>query len=367
MQASRRRWLKQIGLGVAGIGLGNFQSFAAPGGDPFAPYFNDLPIKLSANENPYGPSSLARAAMTNAMGLSNRYNWELTSELIEALADQNGVSGNHILMGAGSTEILDLVARFAGLKKGHLVIADPSFGYWTGAAEAMGLEKTTVPLTTGKETDLPAMLRAITQDTRLVYICNPNNPTGTVCNHDALLNFVREATAKTLVLVDEAYIDFTTQPSLSRLAAENKNLVVAKTFSKIYGLAGARVGYAIAHPETLERISTLQTWNNGSVGVVSAAAALAALKDQEFVQKTYLLNERTRKYTIEQLEQLKLECIPSSANFIYFSLSNYNGDYFQKLKDSKISGTKIYEEQGKWTRITVGTLPEMERYIQAIK
>jgi histidinol-phosphate aminotransferase len=367
MEPNRRLWLKQIGLGVAGIGLANFKSLASPTQDFFKFNADNLPIKLRSNENPYGPSPMARAAIIDSINISNRYDWQLTSELIETLAKKNGVSADNILLGAGSTEILDLVARFSALKKGSLIIADPSYAYWTDTAQKLGLTKITVPLTADKKLDLDAMLNDIKPDTKLIYVCNPNNPTGTICDRNKLINFINEATKKAIVLVDEAYIDFTDQKSLSTLTIENKNLIVVKTFSKIYGLAGARIGYAIAHTKTLEQLSDLQSWANGSISVASTAAALASLKDEKFVSDTYSLNQKAKQFTTEQLEKLNLVCIPSYSNFIYFSLTNYKKDFFEQLKTNNIIGTKIYEEQGKWTRITVGTMQEMQKFIKAIE
>ncbi len=366
MESNRRLWLKQISLGVAGIGLADLKSFAAPAKDIFKPSPDGLPIRLSSNENPYGPSPLARAAMMENINISNRYNWQLTAELIETIAKINNVATGNILMGAGSTEILDLVARFSALKKGSLIIADPSYAYWTETAQRSGLKKIAVPLTADKKLNLDAMFKAIKPDTKLIYVCNPNNPTGTICDRNKLIKFINEATKKTMVLVDEAYIDFTDQQSICTQAIDNKNLIVAKTFSKIYGLAGARIGYAIGNTKTIEQLGELQSWVNGSISVVSAAAALASLKDGKFVADTISLNEKARKYTIEHLEKSDLVCIPSSSNFIYFSLANYKKDFFQQLETNNILGTKIYEEQGKWTRITVGTMQEMQKFISAI-
>jgi histidinol-phosphate aminotransferase len=309
---------------------------------------------------------LAKLAMTEHINSSNRYNWNLGSELINALAKKNEVAVENILLGSGSTEILDLTVRFAARQKGNFIIADPSYGYWTDTAQKLGLTKMAVPLTADKKHDLPAILKAIKPTTRLVYLCNPNNPTGTICERDAIVKFIAEATKKTLVLIDEAYIDFSGQESVCKLAMENKNLVIAKTFSKIYGLAGARVGYGIANDNTLEQISQLQSWPNGGIGVVSAAAALASLQDEKFVTETFFLNEKAKQYTVQQLELLKIPCIPSFSNFIYFSLADYKKDFFEQLKSNNIYGTKIYEENGKWSRITIGTMIEMQKFISAL-
>lgn len=366
MQTNRRNWLKQIGIGVTGIGLAQLNVAASPTHNAVKHHLDNPQIRLSSNENPYGPSQLARKAMIENINISNRYNWQLTADLVAALAKKNKVTTDNILMSAGSTEILDLVVRFAALTQGSFIIPDPSYGYWTNTAQKLGLKKIIVPLTAEKKLDLPAMLKAIEPDTKLIYVCNPNNPTGTICDRKALVDFINETTKKAIVLVDEAYIDFTDQQSLSNLVVANKNVVIAKTFSKIYGLAGARVGYAIAHSTTLEQLSDLQSWVNGSISVASTAAALASLNDEKFITDTYTLNEKARKYTIEQLQRLNLTCIPSYSNFIYFSLENYNKYFFNQLKINNIIGTKIYEEQGKWTRITVGTMSEMEKFISAI-
>ena len=366
MQSNRRSWFKQASIIAAGLGLQSFNGLSAHTKEHFARKTADGKIRLDSNENPYGPSPMARAAMTAAVTDSNRYNWDLRGSLIEGIAKKIKVSEDNILLGAGSTEILDLMVRFTSMEKGSFVVADPTFAYWAATAQRLGLEKITVPLSNDKRHDLPAMLKAIRPDTKLIYLCNPNNPTGTICRREELLSFINKATQKTIVLVDEAYLDFTGQPSLCDQVADNKNLVIAKTFSKIYGMAGARVGYAIAHPETLERISKLQLWSNGSVSVVSAAGALLSLSDSDFVSTTALLNEKAREYTTENLERLSIPCIISHANFIYFSLADYDKDFFKRLEKNNIIGTRVYEEKGKWSRITVGTMEEMQAFIAAV-
>ncbi len=368
MQTNRRNWLKQIGLVSAGLSIAPFKTFALPETNLLTPApTGDSPIRLSANESPYGPSPLARVAMAESINNSNRYNWNTTGDLISALAEKNNVSTDNILIGAGSTEILDSVVRYVAAQKGNFVVANPSYTNWTKAAEKQGLKKTAVPLTKDKKHDLPAMLAAIDTDTRLVYICNPNNPTGTVCEREALLSFITEATKKTIVMVDEAYIDFTDQLSVSVLVTENTNLVVIKTFSKIYGLAGARIGYAMAHPNLINKMNELQSWANGGVSLVSRAGAIASLNDSDFIKQCYTKNEAARKYTIEHMTALGISCIPSHTNFIYFSLANYKKNYSALLKSNNIQGTHIYEEDGKWTRITVGTMDEMKKLIAALQ
>ncbi|RKR11037.1 histidinol-phosphate aminotransferase [Flavobacterium sp. 90] len=363
---NRRNWLKQIGLGTIGLGFCQLEAFASPTEEYILPDLDNSPILLRSNENPYGPSPLARAAMAKSINSSNRYGWTLWPELITLIAKKNNVSDNNITLGAGSTEILDLVLQYTASKKGNFIMAETTFDYWTAPYEKLGLKKITVPLTKDKKHDLPAMLKAIDSETKMIYICNPNNPTGTICNREELVSFINEASKKAIVFVDEAYIDFTKEQSLTDLVMENKNVIITKTFSKMYGLAGARVGYAVAHSATIDEINSFKSSPNMSVSVVSATAAIASLNDEKFIQQVYTSNEEVKKYTIEQLTKLNLECIPSYSNFVYFSLENYKKDYFKQLADHNIMGTRIYEENGKWTRITIGTLKEMQRFIAAI-
>lgn len=363
MLTNRRNWLKQMSLGIAGVGIGGLDAVAAPGFDVPA---DDKPIRLVSNENPYGPSPLAKKAMADHISLSNRYNRQLTDTLRTALAQKHNVTPENILTAAGSTEILDIAARIAVFKKGSTVSPSPSFDHWTLISEKFGIERIAIPLTADKKIDLPAMLNAIRSDTGIVYICNPNNPTGTLLQRKELVDFVREASRKALVLLDEAYLDFTEEESLCKLVQENKNLVIAKTFSKIYGLAGARAGYAIAHPETIELFAGMQPWPNGSISVVATAAAIASLQDEQFVKSVYSRIQHSRNYTIEQMERIGIHCIPSYTNFIYFSLERYTKDFFEQLKKHNIMGTGIWEEKGKWSRITIGTQTEMEKFIKAI-
>ncbi|KOP37823.1 aminotransferase class V-fold PLP-dependent enzyme [Flavobacterium sp. WLB] len=366
--SNRRNWLKQVGLGTIGLGLTSFEAFANPSPENYISLDADKsPILLRSNENPYGPSPLARSAMQKSINNSNRYGWNLSGELISLIAKKNNVSDNNILLGAGSTEILDLVLQYTALKKGNYILAETTFNYWTFPSEKLGIKKITVPLTADKKHDLAAMLKAIDSDTKMIYICNPNNPTGTICDHEQLVSFVKEASKNAIVFVDEAYIDFTKEQSLSSLVMENKNLIITKTFSKMHGLAGARIGYAIAASSTIDELSALKSSPNLSVSVVSTAAAMASLNDEKFIKEVYSLNEEVKKYTIDQLTQLNLTCIPSYSNFIYFSLENYKKDFFKQLEANNIEGTKIYEENGKWTRITIGTMKEMQQFIEAIK
>jgi histidinol-phosphate aminotransferase len=367
VETKRRIWLKQVAMIAADAVLAPLVSLAEPvrrvGVVPVA---DNGPVRLSSNENPFGPSPAAREAMRASINSSNRYQWKKLNDLKDAIAKKNGVSSDQVLLGAGSTQIIDTCIQFAGQQKGSFVLPDPTFGRWAPAAEKCGLKKTPVALTHDKKHDLQAMLSAVGPGTRMVYVCNPNNPTGTVCSRGALEAFVQEAGKRTLVVVDEAYLEYSGERSLSDLVATNERLIVVKTFSKIYGLAGARIGYALAHSKTIEGMEQLQSGANIAVSAVSMAGARASLGDSDFVSQAAADNEKARAYTITQLEKLGIPCITSHTNFIYFSLAGYKRDFFGLLKAAQIEGTDIFEQDGRWSRITVGTMEEMKKFVGAI-
>jgi histidinol-phosphate aminotransferase len=364
MENSRRDWFKKTGLAALGLSLAPLQGFAFDNDAPGVA--GDVPLRLSSNENPYGPPMASCTAMAAAVNGSNRYGWAQTATLAAAIAKKHGLEADNVLMSPGSMEMLDIAGRLAAKAKGSIVIADNTFSYWTRAAVQLGAETIEVPLTAAKKVDLGAMLKAMRADTKLVYICNPNNPTGTVLKTQELIGFIKEASKKAIVLVDEAYIEFTDEVSMVALVKENKNVIVTRTFSKIYGLAGVRIGYAMAHADTIAEMDKMQAYVLGGVSGVSGAGALAALDDVSFVTKTRTLNEAAKKYTISEMEKLGISCIPSSTNFLYFSLVNYKKDFFKLLESNNIEGTAIFEEDGKWSRITIGTMEDMQRLIRVI-
>ncbi|MCO6147115.1 histidinol-phosphate transaminase [Flavobacterium sp. NRK1] len=365
MKNSRRDWFKKAGLAALGLSLAPMEGFAINSINISA-VTGGTKIRLSSNENPYGPPMASRTAMTAAVNESNRYSWDQTSRLVAAIAKKNRLAEENVLMSAGSIEMLDIAGRLAAKDKGSIVIADNTFSYWTRAAVQLGAETIEVPLTNDKKIDLGAMLKAIRPDTKLVYICNPNNPTGTVLKTVDLVNFIKEASRKAIVLVDEAYIEFTDEASIATLVKDNKNVIVTRTFSKIYGLAGARIGYALAHADTIKEMDKLQAYVLGGISAVSGAGAIAALDDAAFVEKTKVLNEAAKNYTVGEMEKLGISCIPSSTNFLYFSLADYKKDFFKLLESNSIEGTGIFEENGRWSRITIGTMEDMQKLIRAI-
>ncbi|HYH15443.1 MAG TPA: histidinol-phosphate transaminase [Flavisolibacter sp.] len=360
----RRSMLKLTSILAAGFALPEGVAHARKG-QLLA--FSENTIRLTSNENPYGPSPMARRAMADAVSQSNRYPWDVTTKLREKLGAQYGLSEDNILMGAGSSEILGLVAQLAALNKGNAITAAPAFSIWIPAAEKLGLTIIKVPLTEDKKHDLVSMLSQVTNETRLFYICNPNNPTGTTLPSSVIKDTAEEVSKKSLVLIDEAYLEYTDDPSMVNIVNNNKNIIIAKTFSKIYGLAGARIGYAVAHPDTIEKLASLQPWGNAGVSTVSLAAALASLNDKAFVANSKEKNTDVKLFTQKELSNLGIKVIPSHTNFIYYSLSNYQGNWQEALRAKNILSSGITEKQGQWTRTTIGTMDEMKQFISATK
>ncbi len=367
MTTNRRTWLRQGSLALVGLTILSNRLLAVPVTHYTPAFPPDELIRLSSNENPYGPSPLARQAMTAAVTSSNRYPWQVTNKLLEEIGTRYGLTAAHVLIGAGSSEMLGLVTQYAALQPGHAVAADPTFRIWWKAAEKQGLSIVKVPLTNDKKHDLSTMLAKVNTQTRLVYLCNPNNPTGTVLDSNTLKTFIETVSKQTLVLLDEAYIEYTNEPTLAAMVATNKNIVVVKTFSKIYGMAGARIGYALGHPDTIAALESLQPWGNAGVSAVSLAGALASLQDKDFINMSLEKNTAARAFVYDTFAALKIPYIPSFTNFVYYSAQGFSGDLAASLKDNHIQGNRITEESGKWTRITIGTMEEMKVYSNVLK
>lgn len=366
MSINRRDWLKTAFLGSAALTLSPLEFLANE-----TPNFNELKnsnetIRLCFNENPFGTSPKALEAMQKSLSLSSRYDFKLADVLCEKIAGNNNVKKENILVSAGSSFLLELITKYVSLDKGHIIIPDPSFTIFAPIAEFLGMSKSVIELNDKKKIDLVKMKSSIQKDTKLIYICNPNNPTGDLLSRAEIENFIKSIPDNIIVLVDEAYIEFTTQKSLSDLVDVYKNLIVTRTFSKLYGFAGARLGYAIGHPKMIENLKKLQSWSGAEISVVTMAGAIAAMDDQEFITKVLDNNKKVKDFTISEFNIRGIKTIPSSANFVYFSLENYKSDYFKKLKEAKILGGKTYEEKGKWTRISLGTIEEMRKYFDVI-
>ena len=367
---NRRNWLKQSSLAALGIGF----SLRTMAGEEYMPKqfgADEGLINLGSNENPYGISPKAKEAIRNLLDEANRYSFNISSlkSFDAQLASHYGVSAANILVTAGSGEGLSLLARH--FQHGNIIAATPTFGFLPNTVKKLGAELIDVPLTTDKVHDLGTMLKTINSKTSLVYICNPANPTSTIVNANDLKNFCIEASKKTAVLIDEAYFDFLDVPasdSMISLIEKNPNIIVIKTFSKIYAMAGLRVGFIIAHPSMINKIEPNYFQNSQfAVSVLSQTAALASLTDSNHAIESKRKIVLARNYTMEELKNLNYRCIPSFTNFLFFKLNNYPGDFAKAMLKKNILLRSNEYSDGKWARVSVGTAEEMKIFISTMK
>ena len=365
MQTNRRNWLRQSALLLGAIGL-DAELFAK---EKKLHRPADSKILLNSNENAYGPSPLARQAILDHYLETNRYPDDIIDNLKKKLASHWSVKEENILLGAGSSEIIGISLIAADTKfKRQFMVAEPAYSVWYGQAAALGYTSTRIPLDKERKYDLNRMQTSAGYiPPTFVYICNPNNPTGTFVEPDQIKKFAEALPKDSFVLIDEAYTEYAGLPSLASFAISKPNIVVAKTFSKVYGLAGARVGYAIAHPATIKKLASCQPWPGANVSVVGSAAALASLDDTDFVKDCKQKNERTKEICYAAFKELELEYIPSSANFILFNINKLKKDLSKEMETKNIYVQHREHFGGKWCRVTVGTEEEMKQFISTLK
>ncbi len=370
MTTTRRQWLKQGTFAALGLGL-SLRSIANEEG--ITRNFGKKAglINLGANENPYGISPKAKQAIIDLIGEANRYQYNVPAvqNFKKELADHFNVNAEQVLVTAGSGDGLGMMARH--FSNGNIVTANPTFGILPSTAKNIGTKVIEVPLTNEKVHDLPAMLAAINDKTSLVYICNPANPTATMLKPSALENFCMEASKKTAVLIDEAYIDFLDAPdneSMISLIENNPNIIVIGTFSKIHGMAGLRIGYTIGHPDTIKKLGdSYYQRSQFDCSVLSLGAALASLKDEAHRKMSKNKNEEARTYTFNELKKMNYLCYPSFTNFLFFKLQNYKGDFAADMLKKNILLRSSDYSDGKWSRVSIGTLDEMKTFISTLK
>ena len=370
VHSSRRQWLQQSSLALLGLGI-SFKSMGNEEGIKRITGIESGLINLGSNENPYGISARAKQAILDMMGETNRYPFNVASlqSAKKTLGGYYKVSEDQVLITAGSGEGLAMLARH--FNKGNIVTADITFGVLPNTAKKIGTKVIEVPLTKEKVHDLPAMIKAINNETQLVYICNPANPTATIVDADELKRFCEEASKKTIVLIDEAYNEFLDNPdsqSMIGLIEKNPNILVIKTFSKIHAMAGLRIGFVIGHSTLIKKLQPDYFQSSQlAVSVLSLNAAMASLHDEPHKLMSKQKNEAARKYTMDEMKRMGIQFIPSYTNYIFYPVKNYPGEYSaDMLNKHKIIMRSNRYSDGNWARVSVGTLDEMKQFIGVI-
>jgi histidinol-phosphate aminotransferase len=361
---SRRDFARLLGAGAAAALVSPAGSLAKEA--EHVPATGSI-VRLSANENPYGPSLKALKAMTDSFEIACRYPDEHNNVLIDKLAKLNSVNHDQILLGDGSGEILKLCAEtFTGPQNGKLVAADPTFEAILNNASANGAEVVKVPLTSSFGHDLPKMLDSAKAG--LIYVCNPNNPTASITPKDELRDFIARTAPQTTILVDEAYFHYADSPnydSVIALVKDRPNLIVSRTFSKIYGMAGLRCGYCVAQKETIDRLRRNQMWD--SVNCMALAAAIASLDDLDHVPNGQRLNREAKKFVTSELDKMGYKQIPSQANFIMFDCKRPVVPLIQAMKQQNVHVGRLFPALPNHMRVTIGKQTEMESFVSAFK
>jgi len=325
-------------------------------------------IQLNANENPYGPSDKALAAMTRSQAIAARYPDAYESMMIEEVAKLHGVQPFNVVLGCGSGEILRM-ADMAFLAPGkNVVVAEPTFEAVLAYARVARGDGIKVPQTADYRHDLPAMAAACTSNTALVYVCNPNNPTGTIVSRDEMAAFIAAVPRSAIIMVDEAYHHFVEDPRYASCfdwIGKASNVVVVRTFSKIYGMAGMRLGYAVGSRENISAMRAHATSSNSNAAVLEAA--LASLADATHVPKYKKMMNDTRHWLCAELNKDGRRYIPSETNFVMIDVGGDVVPVIQAFRKKNILVGRKFPSMSNWLRISIGTQKEMDAFLAGLR
>ncbi|HYC87221.1 MAG TPA: histidinol-phosphate transaminase [Chryseosolibacter sp.] len=373
---SRRKWM-QATVGLASGAVISpalvHQLMAAPASEAERNFFLRrqepvISVRLNSNENPYGPSAAARKAVNEILSEGNRYPFQVVTEMKQTLAAKEGLSPDHIAIGAGSGEMLCASGVAFGIEGGAVLSPYPTFPLMMSYAEVFRARWDKVDLNDKLEVDYTALAARVKDDTRLVFICNPNNPTGTLVDPAIVRAFCEEVSKKVTVFSDEAYLEFlepSSQVSMVDMVKNDKNIVVSRTFSKIYGLAGLRIGYLVGRPDLIRKISRYQT--GFTVSQAAIAAAKASLGDEAFMTMARKKNAEARKILTDYLDKKGFFYGKSHTNFVFIDTRG-QAERLMKVLAERGIGIRVWDYAGKqWNRISVGTADEMKLLVKNLE
>ncbi|WP_211745001.1 histidinol-phosphate transaminase [Paenibacillus sp. Marseille-Q4541] len=324
-------------------------------------------IKLASNENPYGSSKLVHDVIQKELAHLSLYPDGSAGELTADLAAHLGVQKDQIIFGAGSDEVIALIARAFLIHGDETIMADQTFSVYKSNADIEGAVSIEVPLVNGTH-DLEGMLSKVTARTKIIWVCNPNNPTGTIITHDELVSFMDRVPSDVMVVLDEAYYEYVTDesyPETVPMLQQYNNLVILRTFSKIYGLASLRIGYGVGQPEVISLINQVrEPFNTTRFGQI---AARAALRDQDFVKACRDKNREGITYLQAEFDRLGLHYFPSQGNFVLVHIGKPAAEMFDALLRQGIiirPGFQVYPD---YIRVSVGTPEQNEAFVKALE
>lgn len=335
---------------------------------PEFPDLSTVKARLVWNENPYGPSKKAAKAFQEKVFDGNHYSWKPLGELVKKIAKKERITAEQIMMGPGSSDLLEKTALVLFQHGGNIVSADPSYMSLVSVAKAFGGNWKAIKLTEDYQHDLEAMEAAIDDQTKLVYITNPNNPTATITDAKKLKDFCKRVSDKVPVFIDEAYLELSDKGeanSMVSLIAEGKNVLISRTFSKIHGMAGLRIGYMLGSTVLLEKIQKITRGGMGISGP-TIAAANASMDDTEFLASTKQKIIDAKTYTTNFLKEMGITPMPSETNFLIFPIQMDGNEFLEKIYDKKVvvRAFKFWDQN--WCRVSIGTMEEMKIFTESI-
>lgn len=327
----------------------------------------DEVIKLASNENPIGYSPLAKEAMLKEIDQINIYPDGASVELTEVLANKLGIHTNQIIFGTGSSDIILMIARAFFVPGDETVLANETFSQYVHNSEVESAKLIEVPLKDGVH-DLDAMLAAITDKTKVLWVCNPNNPTGTIVKHEALVQFLNQVPKHVLVVLDEAYREYVVDPNYTdgvKLIDQYENLVVLRTFSKVYGLAANRIGYGIGHANVIRTINQVrEPFNTGRLAQV---AAKASLEDDAFLEKCRAENRAGLDYFHAQFDRMGLSYFEGNGNFVMVDVRTPSMEIFQQMLRKGVIIRAGWKHYPTYIRVSVGTEEQNHTFISVLE
>ena len=369
MEFNRRQWLKTASL-AGGFtlfnGLTGIQPLSAEEIKRFNPRKLENPIRLSSNENPYGPSERVRAKVTKAFNDGCRYPYEYADELADLLAIKHGVPSESIIITGGSTEGLKIAGITFTADGGEIIAAKPTFLAMMQYAEMWGANINWVPVDENYGYDLQEIEKRISSKTKMVFLCNPNNPTSTLLPADTLTDFCTSVSKKTIVFSDEAYYDYIEDPnypSMIELVKKGENVIVSKTFSKVYGMAGMRIGYLIAKPELAKIIrANVVAMSN----VYAIEGAKEALLDTDFYNFSIKKNLEAKQIIYNALDHLELDYVKSSTNFVFFKSGRDINELGKEMLAKGVRIGRAFPPFLDHCRISTGTIDEVQLFSKSL-
>jgi histidinol-phosphate aminotransferase len=367
-QFDRRDWLRMLGL-AAGGSIVTHQLFADPAQGDKPPAAAEKPIRLSLNENPYGPPPSVIAAIRRELPNLCRYTGDGFGELVARIAAKERVPQEQIILG----EILEPLGTHLSLQGGsggEFIYSDPGYTALIDSAAAVGGVGIPIPLSRSMQNDLPAIAARVNRRTRAVFLVNPHNPTGTVMDPGQLKSFVREASKRALVILDEAYLEFSdryAERTLVDLVREGENVIVFRTFAKVYGLAGLDIGYGLA-PKKIAEILKKQGLDNPHLfNRVAVAAAAACLDDISYPAAVVATVARERRLWFGLFQELKVNFTESSGNFVFFESGMPHGEFSAAMLEDGVEIGRAFPPYERWARISIGLPQENASARAAVK